>query len=560
VEWIVGPEQSADVKLHSGELDFETMAALFAEAGLVMSPAGFGPVLAQAVGTPNIAVYGRRESFKTADAAGAHLAPTLGIDPDESCDCHSLAHACQKCRADAPKRITLPPAIARVKEFVEQNVERRKQPNIIADSPRVLIFATTFEDCADRANLTDHWIKLHGALNPNCDLLLVDSASPWAPSIATRHSDFVPHPHSAALRSARMVHSFPDNVGHLSRGGRDGWGRAFTYGLQAAIAGRYDYVVHIEGDSLLRLPVRPIIEQMQRENVAVASTPVTGMKNPGSEAGWVETGLMFFRVSYLEQSKFIEQYDWPARQVYPTPEVIVRRLIDDQLRMMPWKAWRSDKNQITHQNVVGLDLDWITHCHNDVWCYDRFLEAALRPKSNVMKVNLGCGDNRLAGWDNHDADVDITKPLPYPDDTVDFVFAEHVVEHVPQKAAFRFFQECRRVLRAGGVMRIAVPAADQIMRLADDDYCAFASKWHPAKGKTRRDALNVIINAHGHEAIWSAASLEAAIYAAGFDTTRLCKPGESEVPELRGVEGHHKMIGQKFNDIETVVCEGYDRS
>ena len=125
-EWIVGAEQDADVKLHKGELPFQALAALWAEADLVISPAGMGVVLAQAVGTPVIAVYGRRESFRTTDAGGAHLAPTLGIDPDETCDCHSLAHHCRKCRIDAPKKITLEPAIERIREFVAQTIGTRK--------------------------------------------------------------------------------------------------------------------------------------------------------------------------------------------------------------------------------------------------------------------------------------------------------------------------------------------------------------------------------------------------------------------------------------------------
>jgi len=62
VEWIVGPEQFAHVKLHEGELSTEDLAALWAEAGLVYANAGFGPVLAQAVGTPCITIYGGRES------------------------------------------------------------------------------------------------------------------------------------------------------------------------------------------------------------------------------------------------------------------------------------------------------------------------------------------------------------------------------------------------------------------------------------------------------------------------------------------------------------------
>ena len=81
LEWIVGDEAPADVKLHGGELDFETMAALFAVADIGFFNAGFAPVLAQAVGLKSIVVYGGRESYRTTQAAGSHLAPTLGIDP-----------------------------------------------------------------------------------------------------------------------------------------------------------------------------------------------------------------------------------------------------------------------------------------------------------------------------------------------------------------------------------------------------------------------------------------------------------------------------------------------
>jgi hypothetical protein len=110
-EWIVGAEEDADLKMHNG-LPIEIMCGLFAEAAMVFCNAGFAPVMAQAVGTPSIVVYGGRESFRTSNAAGAHLAPTLGIDPDRPCDCHSHAHNCGN------KHVTLPPARARIQEFV----------------------------------------------------------------------------------------------------------------------------------------------------------------------------------------------------------------------------------------------------------------------------------------------------------------------------------------------------------------------------------------------------------------------------------------------------------
>jgi hypothetical protein len=106
-EWIVGPEQKVDVRLHKGELTFEDMAVLWSSAALVFCNAGFAPVLAQAVGTPSITVYGGRECFKTTQRAGEHLAPTLGIDPDQTCDCMSERHVCP------PKTITLPPPLTK---------------------------------------------------------------------------------------------------------------------------------------------------------------------------------------------------------------------------------------------------------------------------------------------------------------------------------------------------------------------------------------------------------------------------------------------------------------
>jgi predicted SAM-dependent methyltransferase len=65
----------------------------------------------------------------------------------------------------------------------------------------------------------------------------------------------------------------------------------------------------------------------------------------------------------------------------------------------------------------------------------------------MRKLNLGCGGNILAGWENHDMDVDITKPLQYEDNSIDFIFIEHCVEHTTTPDAVRFFAECLRIWR-----------------------------------------------------------------------------------------------------------------
>lgn len=157
--------------------------------------------------------------------------------------------------------------------------------------------------------------------------------------------------------------------------GRDGWGRAFCQGLEIAIQEGYEYVAFIEADSIFRLPCRPIIEQMKKEKMKVVTTPVSGMTR--DMPGWIETGLMFFSTRYLKDSDFIRRYDWPNRKAHPTPEKIIGDLIANDVKLMPWRARRGDKNNITSGNVLGLNLDWLTHCWTDIEPYEKFAEAIL---------------------------------------------------------------------------------------------------------------------------------------------------------------------------------------
>lgn len=55
--------------------------------------------------------------------------------------------------------------------------------------------------------------------------------------------------------------------------------------------------------------------------------------------------------------------------------------------------------------------------------------------------------------------MDLRQPLPVPNDSVRFLFAEHVIEHITPEEAWRFFHEARRILKPGGVFRIAIRAS-----------------------------------------------------------------------------------------------------
>ena len=85
-----------------------------------------------------------------------------------------------------------------------------------------------------------------------------------------------------------------------------------------------------------------------------------------------------------------------------------------------------------------------------------------------MKLNLGCGQNRMAGYVNVDREaavapdlvMDLEKfPWPLEDDSVEEVLATHVLEHVGAQASvfIGVMKELYRVCRPGALVRIAVP-------------------------------------------------------------------------------------------------------
>ena len=84
----------------------------------------------------------------------------------------------------------------------------------------------------------------------------------------------------------------------------------------------------------------------------------------------------------------------------------------------------------------------------------------------MRKLNLGCGTNILPGWENHDQDVDLRKPLPWMDGAADFVLLEHVLEHFNSAIGYSILEECWRVLKPGGVLRVCVPDVSRVARVS----------------------------------------------------------------------------------------------
>lgn len=94
-----------------------------------------------------------------------------------------------------------------------------------------------------------------------------------------------------------------------------------------------------------------------------------------------------------------------------------------------------------------------------------------------MKLHLGCGHRLLDGFVNVDIEpgvgadetLDITNLEPFDDNSVDLIYACHVLEHIRRPVVLDTLREWRRVLRPGGTLRLSVPDFQILASLYIDD-------------------------------------------------------------------------------------------
>lgn len=88
------------------------------------------------------------------------------------------------------------------------------------------------------------------------------------------------------------------------------------------------------------------------------------------------------------------------------------------------------------------------------------------------KLHLGCGTVIAPGWLNCDVRelsgldlrADLRKGLPFDARSLDCIVAIHVLQDLAYKEIYPTLLELRRVLKRGGVLRLALPDLDKAMR------------------------------------------------------------------------------------------------
>ena len=152
--------------------------------------------------------------------------------------------------------------------------------------------------------------------------------------------------------------------------------------------------------------------------------------------------------------------------------------------------------------------------------------------TSPLRLHLGAGTHRPPGWVSVDVlgmapDLhwDLRRRLPFADGAAEAVFLEHVLEHFTLAAGLDLLDECRRVLVAGGVVRVGVPDFGRYLESYAADG-ALVEQLRPGR-PTRLLAVGEVALGHGHRSVWDAETLQLALTEAGFTDVRRCAFADS---------------------------------
>jgi SAM-dependent methyltransferase len=201
-----------------------------------------------------------------------------------------------------------------------------------------------------------------------------------------------------------------------------------------------------------------------------------------------------------------------------------------------------------------------------------------------MNLNLGCGSQVPAGWINVDYalgarlakspffrklnkiikffDLDwderiyihnLNRPFPWKDGTVDIIYSSHTLEHFSKKEGLVFLNECHRVLRNGGIIRIIVPDLAHIIKeyseqmLRADEFIEKLDVLYVHSNNLIKDKLSFIIQ-FPHKCMYDTQTILSILRKIGFNA-KSRNPFDSDIDDIVQIE-------LKERTVNAVIVEG----
>ncbi|MCK5337544.1 MAG: methyltransferase domain-containing protein [Bacteroidales bacterium] len=196
----------------------------------------------------------------------------------------------------------------------------------------------------------------------------------------------------------------------------------------------------------------------------------------------------------------------------------------------------------------------------------------------LKKLQIGCGKNALDGWLNTDllykkneiVYLDAGRKFPLSGESFDYIYSEHIFEHLNFKQGLNMLHECYRILKPGGHLRLATPDMNFLMALHNEpqkpihkEYIKWStSRFIPDISNNFKEneylpafVINNFFRDWGHQIVFNFESLELILKKAGFSNITKQEVGKSKIEEFDRLEKHGEIIPDEFNELETIVVE-----
>jgi len=189
--------------------------------------------------------------------------------------------------------------------------------------------------------------------------------------------------------------------------------------------------------------------------------------------------------------------------------------------------------------------------------------SVVDPKDEVVKVNMGSGLSVAAGWTNVDASMNVffsrwprfilrmlyrtsgfkqwysrdeycntlrdrvfvhhnvKYGIPFPDQSVDYLYSSHLLEHLLREDAKTLLKAARRVLKKGGVIRTCVPDLEYPILL-----------YQKGDREEAMDCFFTYFSLHDHKYMYDFDLLKQLLEEVGFTSIERCSYREGKTPDV----------------------------
>lgn len=194
----------------------------------------------------------------------------------------------------------------------------------------------------------------------------------------------------------------------------------------------------------------------------------------------------------------------------------------------------------------------------------------------MNKLHLGAGRNLLSGWlntDNHELPqkhqtllkqttqhLDVTKEFNLESNFFDYIFTEHVIEHMSYSDGVNMLTESYRVLKPGGRIRISTPDLEFLIRMYLEkdqlikEYIKFSADRYNLAGDTDTFIINNFVRDWGHEFIYDKKTMKSLLERIGFKDIKTYNIKESDDIHLCNLENDTRLPNG-FLQLETFTME-----